>query len=155
MKVLIAFILFSFTLFASAAEYKVDEVRVYKLKHRMEMLFEGKITKVYNVMLGRGGMAPKRQEGDKRVPEGEYILDLKNPYSKFYRSIHISYPNEDDIKRAEDMGVNPGNEIFIHGQPKIFKPSGDWTAGCIAVTNNEMAEIWHNIEVPVKITIFH
>lgn len=153
-----------------AASYQVDEVRVYKTQHRMEMLFEGQVTKVYTVMLGRGGMAPKRQEGDKRVPEGEYILDYKNPYSSFYRSIHLTYPNADDIKRAQELGVNPGFDIFVHGMPKwlvdlepildsktldiLFK-SGDWTAGCIAVLNYEMLEIWDNLEVPIPITIFH
>lgn len=156
--------------FALAADYNVDEVRVYKTRHRMEMLYEGKVTKVYTVMLGRGGMAPKRQEGDKRVPEGKYILDYKNPYSKFYRSIHITYPNREDIERARQMGVNPGGEIFLHGMPNYYTdlqelltedalniafPLIDWTAGCVAVSNKEMQEIWDNVEVPTPITIFH
>lgn len=161
-------LIFSATI--QAASYQVDEVRVYKTQHRMEMLFEGQVTKVYTVMLGRGGMAPKRQEGDKRVPEGEYILDYKNPYSNFYRSIHLTYPNVDDIKRAQEMGVNPGFDIFVHGMPKWFSDlepildsktldilfkNGDWTAGCIAVLNYEMLEIWDNVEVPTPITIVH
>ena len=98
-KIFITFLILTIN-FAFATDYKVDEVRIYKTRHRMEMLFEGKVTRVYTVMLGRGGMAPKRQEGDKRVPEGKYILDFKNPYSSFYRSIHITYPNEEDIERA-------------------------------------------------------
>lgn len=156
--------------FAFAADYNVDEVRVYKTRHRMEMLYDGKVTKVYAVMLGKGGMAPKRQEGDKRVPEGKYILDYKNPYSKFYRSIHITYPNKEDIERARELGVNPGGEIFLHGMPNYYTdlqgiltqealniafPMIDWTAGCVAVSNKEMQEIWENIEVPTPITIFH
>jgi murein L,D-transpeptidase YafK len=150
--------------FAFAENYNVDEVRVYKTRHRMEMLFDGKITKVYTVMLGRGGMAPKVQEGDKRVPEGKYILDFKNPHSKFYRSIHISYPNAVDIERAKKLGVKPGGDIFVHGMPNYFVepddidsilPKVDWTAGCIAVTNSEMADIWDSVDVPVPITIFN
>jgi murein L,D-transpeptidase YafK len=156
--------------FANAADYKVDEVRVYKTRHRMEMLYDGKITKVYTIMLGRGGLGPKRQEGDKKVPEGKYVLDFKNPYSKFFRSIHISYPNADDIERAKLLGVNPGGDIFLHGMPNYFSelesilskealniafPYIDWTAGCVAVLNNEMQEIWDNVEVPTPITIFH
>ncbi|MBC7714923.1 MAG: L,D-transpeptidase family protein [Rhizobacter sp.] len=162
-----------FSLFTSslwAAQYQVDEIRVYKLQHRMDMMFEGNITKTYTVMLGRGGMTPKRQEGDKLVPEGEYILDYKNPYSNFYRSFHISYPNADDIKRAEAMGVNPGFDIMVHGMPKFLEDldpildektkdilfrKGDWTAGCVAVQNSEIMEIWNNVEVPMKITIYH
>jgi murein L,D-transpeptidase YafK len=154
MKKLIQFLLLTLILDSTltfAADYQVDEVRVYKTKHRMEMLYKGQITKVYTVMLGRGGMAPKRQEGDKLVPEGKYVLDYKNPHSSFYRSIHISYPNEADIERARDEGVNPGGDIMLHGMPSLL----DWTAGCIAVTNKEILEIWNNLEVPTKITIFH
>lgn len=145
---------------AKAGSYNVDEVRVYKTKHRMEMLFEGKITKVYSVMLGRGGIEPKIQEGDKLVPEGKYILDYKNPHSKFNRSIHISYPNKDDVERAKKLGVKPGGDIMIHGMPEflfddISFPMLDWTAGCVAVSNGEILEIWDNLEVPMPITIFH
>lgn len=174
MKTLITFIVLSLSNQLFSAEYEVDSVRVYKLKHRMDMMFQGKVTKSYTVMLGRGGMAPKRQEGDKRVPEGEYELDYKNPYSSFYRSIHITYPNQDDIERAKKMGVNPGFDIFLHGMPNyystldlvmddgsmdlLFQNRGDWTAGCIAVENYQMKEIWDNMEVefaPIPITIYH
>ena len=169
-KLFLTFLLFIFSTLTFAASYDVDEVRVYKTKHRMEMLFKGKITKVYTVMLGRGGMEPKRKEGDKRVPEGKYMLDYKNPYSKFYRSIHITYPNVEDIARAKKMGVKPGGDIFVHGMPEFYQdmervmdekalniafPLIDWTAGCVAVSNSEMTEIWENVEVPIPITIYH
>ena len=183
MKILYSLILSLFCLGLSAQElapthYKVDEVRVYKTKHRMQMLFEGKVQKTYKVMLGRGGMDPKRKEGDNLVPEGSYILDYRNPQSKFYRSIHISYPDAADIERARREGVNPGGDIFIHGMPnnvaeiddvlrdlglegidqdtiEIMFPRIDWTAGCVAVKNNEMEEIWQNVKEPTPITIFH
>jgi murein L,D-transpeptidase YafK len=167
MKLIVIFLsLFSFNLFA----YEVDEVQVYKTQHIMKMLYKDEVTKIYSVMLGRGGMSPKRKKGDKLVPEGEYILDYKNPYSKFYRSIHLTYPNADDIRRAASLGVNPGFDIFIHGMPNYFTELSkildfksmkllfsmrDWTAGCVAVTNQEMSEIWDNVQVPTKITIFH
>nr|BDT29652.1 L,D-transpeptidase family protein [Bacteriovorax sp. HI3] len=160
------------TTLTTAEAYQVDEVRVYKTRHRMEMLYQGEITKVYTVMLSRGGMAPKRREGDKLVPEGEYRFDYKNPYSSFYKSIHINYPNPEDVARARDMRVNPGFEIFLHGMPNylnelsvilddgslelLFPGVGkDWTAGCIALTNREMQEVWDNLEPPVMITIYH
>lgn len=173
MRKIIQIILSFFSTQIIAVEYEVDAVRVYKTKHRMEMLFQGEVTKVYTVMLSRGGMAPKRQEGDKLVPEGEYQLDYKNPYSKFYRSIHITYPNQNDIERAKKMGVNPGFDIFIHGMPNYYTDLSmildeetmgllfqkrDWTAGCIAVENYEMKEIWDNMEIeftPIPITIYH
>lgn len=183
MKLLITtlVVLFSTNLLAQLLpyeQYAVDEVRVYKTKHRMQMLFEGKVTKTYKVMLGRGGMDPKRQEGDNLVPEGNYVLDWRNPESKFYKSIHITYPNAEDIERARREGVNPGGDIFIHGMPnnvaeiddvlrdmglegidqetlEIMFPRIDWTAGCVAVKNKEMEEIWQNVKEPTPITLFH
>lgn len=136
------------------------------------MLYQGEITKVYTVMLARGGMAPKRREGDKLVPEGEYRLDYKNPYSSFYKSIHISYPGPEDVARGREIKANPGFDIFLHGMPNYLtelsiilddgslellypEVARDWTAGCIALTNYEMQEVWDNLETPVSITIYH
>ena len=168
--IIITLLLLSTQVFS--AEYKVDAVRVYKSKHKMEMLFKGEVTKVYSVMLGRGGMGPKRQKGDLKVPEGKYFLDYKNPNSSFYRSIHISYPNRSDIDRAAQLGLNPGGDIFIHGMPNYFPEFpiamedslkelllgfSDWTAGCVAVLNYEMKEIWENVKVEsgrIPITIY-
>lgn len=168
MKILIAIILMtlSFELTASA-ELKVDEVRVYKSRHQMDLIMNGKVIKSFRVSLARGGSKPKRQEGDLLVPEGEYLLDDKNPYSDFYKSIHISYPNDEDIRRAQRMGVEPGGDIMIHGLPnkeskffKFLRKIGfskliDWTAGCIAVDNSEMDLLDDLIEIPTTIHIFH
>ncbi len=157
---------------------RFDEVRVYKSRHRMEMLFQGKVVKSYHVMLGKGGRGPKRQEGDSLVPEGKYTLDEKNPYSKYFRSIHINYPSQEDIDRAEKAGVKPGQDVFLHGTPNDFSKLTDWlrrhhlerfgekviraflvffdwTAGCVAVRDNDMAEIYDHFEGPTPITIYH
>ena len=163
-KILILFcLLISFNLFAQV----IDEVRVYKSKHRMELLSEGKVIKSYHVMLGRGGKAPKRKKDDHRVPEGQYMLDYKNNESRFHKSIHVSYPNEDDQRRADEAGVEPGGDIMIHGYPnhpnplfKFFQKTGmikliDWTSGCVSVDNKQMDEIFKDIEVPMPITIYH
>lgn len=149
----------SLALAAEAPAYKVDEVRVYKMDHKMQMLFEGKVTKEYFIRIGKGGYRPKVKEGDGKVPEGQYFLDAKNPNSKFFRSIHVSYPNEEDIKRAEAGGYDPGGNIFIHGYPKYGKKllKGNWSQGCIVVENWEMLEIWNAIEenaLPIPITIY-
>jgi murein L,D-transpeptidase YafK len=145
----------------------VDEVRVYKSKHQMQLISQGEIVKTYRVMLGRGGPAPKRKQGDNRVPEGQYFLDYKNPNSQFHKSIHISYPNDDDLRRAAEDGVDPGGDIMIHGYPNYPKPLfkflkklgliklTNWTAGCVAVDDEEMDEIFENLEVNTPITIYH
>jgi murein L,D-transpeptidase YafK len=159
--------LFLTLLISASAHSAVDHIKVYKSLHRMDLLSEGKIIRSYRVMLARGGSAPKRKAGDNLVPEGEYVLDYKNPNSKFYKSLHISYPNDEDVKRAQEAGVDPGGDIMIHGFPnkestlfKILRKIGlsklvDWTAGCVAVTNNEMEEIFESVEVYTPITIYH
>lgn len=156
---------------------RFDEVRVYKSRHKMEMLFHGQVVKSYHVMLGRGGKGPKMKEGDNLVPEGKYTLDEKNPYSKYFRSIHINYPSAEDIERARQAGVNPGKDVFLHGTPNDFDKLTDWlrahhmerlgenairammvffnwTAGCVAVKNRDMAEIYDQFEGPTPITIY-
>ena len=159
--------LFVFSLAQLLHAQDIDEVHVYKSKHQLNLISAGKVVKSYSVMLGRGGRGPKRQEGDLLVPEGKYFLDFKNPESLFHKSIHISYPNEDDLRRANEDGVDPGGDIMIHGYPNYPKPffkflrkiglikKIDWNAGCVALDNQEMEEIFENLEVPLPITIYH
>lgn len=165
MKTLIT--IFTIFLCFTLSAQEIDEVRVYKSKRRMDLLSNSNVVKSYRVMLGRGGKGPKRKQGDNLVPEGRYTLDFKNPKSQFYKSIHVSYPNEDDVQRAHEAGVEPGGDIMIHGYPNRPKPffkflqkiglikRTNWTAGCMAVDDQEMDEIFKNIEVPIPITIFH
>ena len=174
------FVLFIILLsFAHAKDLtQFDEVKVYKSRHRMDMLFQGKVIKSYRVMLGKGGKGPKEKLGDSKVPEGRYILDEANPYSKFYRSIHINYPSPSDIERAEKAGVDPGRDIYLHGMPEDFNAITDWlrkhklerfgenfirrlmrffdwTAGCVAVRDRDINEIYNQYRGPVPITIYH
>jgi murein L,D-transpeptidase YafK len=104
-------------------------------------------------------LVPKVQQGDHKTPEGTYILDRRNGKSRFYRSIHISYPAEKDRINAAKLGVSPGGDVFVHGLPNRFGWLGpnhlamDWTDGCIAVTNEEMDEIWRAVpdDTPIEI----
>lgn len=165
MKSVFLLIIFLIPQFLFASE--VDEVRVYKSKRRMDLISAGRVLKSYKVMLGRGGKASKRRQGDNLVPEGQYILDYKNSESLFYKSIHISYPNYEDQRRADEAGLDPGGDIMIHGYPnhptaffKLLKRLGliklvDWTAGCVSVNNEEMEDIFNNLDVPTPITIYH
>jgi murein L,D-transpeptidase YafK len=143
----------------SASGEKADSILILKKDHLLELLKGGKVIRTYKVALGRGGLAPKEREGDALTPEGDYIIDSRNEHSAFYRALHISYPNEDDRKRAARFGVSPGGAIMIHGIKNGFGWIGeqhrrfDWTAGCIAVTDPEIDEIWNLVPVgtPVKI----
>jgi len=127
---------------------KVDRILVTKRDHQLSLMSGDKAIKTYSVALGRGGLEPKRQQGDGRTPEGTYRIDSRNRQSQFHRSLHISYPDAEDRKRAKKAGVSPGGDIFLHGllngQGWIGKGhrAVDWTDGCIAVTDQEIEEIW-------------
>jgi murein L,D-transpeptidase YafK len=133
---------------ASASIIHADKVVVIKKKRLLLLVKDGEILREYRVAIGRNPVGTKIRQGDDKTPEGEYILDRRNPRSKFHRSIHISYPNSDDIVRAQKRGVSPGSDIEIHGLPRNYEDVGelhtvtDWTKGCIAVTNSEIDEIW-------------
>jgi murein L,D-transpeptidase YafK len=132
---------------------EVTRVIVNKGNRAMFLMHEDEVLKHYKVDLGFAPTGDKLQEGDGRTPEGEYIIDRRNPNSSFYLSIGINYPNERDIAEAKAAGVDPGGDIFIHGE--TTKPFGpDWTAGCISVTNEEIEDVYAMVNdgTPVSIT---
>jgi murein L,D-transpeptidase YafK len=111
------------------------------------LLSKGKVLKTYQIALGGNPNGPKERQGDNKTPEGIYVIDSRNKNSRYHRSLHISYPNEKDKKRAKERGVSPGGDIMIHGIKNGFSWVGDlhtgvdWTKGCIAVTDEEIEEI--------------
>ena len=121
-------------------------VLVDKSDRRLTLYQNDKI--VITIDAIRFGDAPighKRQEGDERTPEGLYSINARNPQSAYHLSLRIDYPNERDIARAAKAGVAPGGDIFIHGQPNGYAGPPlphDWTDGCIAVSNVEIAKLW-------------
>ncbi len=132
----------------------VTRVVVDKGDRKMHLLSHDKLLKTYKVDLGFNPKGHKVVEGDGRTPEGEYLIDRRNPNSEFHLSIGISYPNPADIARARALGKKPGGDIFIHGRPNRKQPKGrDWTAGCIAVNNREMEEIYAMVRDGTPITI--
>lgn len=137
----------------------VDRVLVIKSKRIMLLLKDSEIVKVYRISLGKSPVGHKTKAGDKKTPEGRYILEAKKYPSKYYKAIRISYPNDQDILQAKNLGVSPGGDIMIHGLPAEFADIGgihrivDWTDGCIAVTNEEMDELWELIPVGIPIDI--
>jgi len=141
------------------AQQKADLVIVDKSKSKLYLEYAGKVIKSYHIALGPHPKGHKQREGDGRTPEGRYILDLKNAESAYYKSIHISYPNEFDISSALERGVAPGGAIMIHGQKNGFGKLArltqrtNWTKGCIAVTDQEMDEIWAAVDSGTPIEI--
>ncbi|MCW8194543.1 L,D-transpeptidase family protein [Proteobacteria bacterium 005FR1] len=139
---------------------EVDLVRVAKSENRMYLYDGDKIVKEFHVALGANPKGHKEMEGDERTPEGIYTLDYIKEDSYFYRSMHISYPNEADRESARERGVSPGGLIMIHGhhnhlrrQVADFIQQFNWTDGCIALTNPEMDEFLRLVRVGTKIHI--
>jgi murein L,D-transpeptidase YafK len=121
---------------------RADLVVVSKKRREMVLLRGENVLRTYRIALGREPVGPKRQEGDGRTPEGRYIIDRRNAKSQYYLSLHVSYPDAADVARAREAGVDPGGDIMIHGLKDGVRRDGDWTQGCIAVTDEEMDEIW-------------
>lgn len=138
---------------------RVDQVLVRKEERRLYLMAEDNVVRSYRISLGDNPSGHKLFEGDERTPEGEYVLDWRNANSDFYKSIHISYPNDQDRSMAQAWGQDPGGSIMIHGLPNdvgdmAFAYTGlDWTDGCIAVNNAEMDEIWQLVSdgTPIQI----
>lgn len=138
---------------------KADRVLVVKSERKLYLLRGDEVVRSFKVALGRQPRGTKERNGDGRTPEGEYYLDAANPDSRFHRSIRISYPSARDLARARANGANPGGNIMIHGVPAELLHWGadhwmfNWTEGCIAVTNDEMEEIWHSVDLGTPIEI--
>ncbi len=137
---------------------EVTGIVVNKADRKMVLVHNGKALKTYDVELGFAPIGDKKVEGDGKTPEGTYLIDRRNPNSDFHLSLGISYPNVQDIEEAVALGQSPGGDIFIHGQASrrsLRTGSGDrdWTWGCIAVSNDEMEDIYAMVRDGTPITI--
>ena len=142
----------------SASEFPVaDKVIIEKEKRKLHLVRDGNAFRTFDIALGGAPLGDKEKEGDFKTPEGSYELDLRNPNSDYFLSIHVSYPNNRDRQEARQKGVDPGGQIMIHGQPNTptysagYYKSADWTNGCIAVSNSDMIDIW--LMTPNSVTI--
>jgi murein L,D-transpeptidase YafK len=138
---------------------QADKIVIVKSTRTMTLLNGDKTLKTYKVALGSVPVGPKRVEGDHKTPEGNYVIDFKNPQSQFHMALHISYPGTADRQKAEKLGARPGGAIMIHGLARPFAYLGplhrqtDWTDGCVAVTNPEIEEIWKLVPVGTRVEI--
>lgn len=140
------------------AKSYVDHLRVVKSERLLELMSGGRVLRSYNVTLGPKPEGHKRFVGDGRTPEGVYRINRRNPQSSYYLSLGIDYPNDKDRAYARSQGRSPGGDIFIHGLPNGVKLNGGtvrdgWTRGCIALTNEEMDEIWRYVPIGCPIDI--
>jgi|HubBroStandDraft_6_1064221.scaffolds.fasta_scaffold00881_3 murein L,D-transpeptidase YafK len=144
---------------AAPSGEEADRIVIEKRARTMTLLSDGKALKTYKVALGGQPVGAKEQEGDHKTPEGIYKISAKVPNSMFHRGLLISYPNAADIQRAEKRGVKPGGAVEIHGLGAKYGWVGaahratDWTDGCVAVTNQEIDEIWPLVDVGTVVEI--
>jgi murein L,D-transpeptidase YafK len=143
----------------SAAPAVIDHIVVDKAEHRMTLMRGSKVVRIYQVALGKGGLAPKAAEGDNRVPEGIYRVTERKADSQFHRALRVGYPTPQQASAARARGIDPGSNIMIHGLPNGFGWIGswhrlrDWTAGCVAVTDAEIDQIWKLVPVGTIVEI--
>lgn len=120
----------------------VTSIVVHKGARKLYLLNGNDVLRSYPIALGFAPEGPKRVELDGRTPEGAYRIWTHNPNSAYHLSLGISYPDRADVARARALGKPPGGDIFIHGTPDDKLGTGDWTYGCIAVTNSQIEEIY-------------
>lgn len=145
----------------AATDPVATRVLVDKSDHLLHVYAGNETLATYRIGLGTSPVGPKQREGDKRTPEGRYVLDFKKADSAYFKAIHVSYPNAADAAKARAAGVAPGGAIMIHGQPNNavvaqavrLYPSPDWTDGCIALSNADMQALWDLVRVPLPIEI--
>ena len=138
----------------------ITRLVVMKSKRQMWAYNQDTLVKIYPISLGKSPIGHKQFEGDKKTPEGIYRINERNPNSAYHKNLGISYPNAEDKAYALSQGKSPGGLIKIHGLPNKFPDNGrqhlrkDWTDGCIAVTNEEIDELFnavvHNAEIDIR-----
>ncbi|OQY05568.1 MAG: hypothetical protein B6I20_01010 [Bacteroidetes bacterium 4572_117] len=138
---------------------KIDEIIVLKSKRQLQVFSKNILVKTYKISLGRQPVGAKQFEGDNKTPEGHYVINDKNPNSGYYLNLGVSYPSVSDKKFAKSKGKSAGGLIKIHGLKNgrgyigKFHRFFDWTHGCIALTNDEVEELFHNVDVGTAIEI--
>ena len=137
---------------------KISRLEIHKSARRLDAFVGNQKISSLDVKLGFAPVGHKFQQSDGRTPVGRYVIDRKNPNSQFHLSLGISYPNATDLRLAEARGVDPGGDIFIHGQPnrsRVKRRMDDWTEGCIALTNEEMTILYEVVDLGTPVYIYH
>jgi len=147
-------------------------IRIEKGRRRLQITTVDGVLCEYPVKLGRNAAADKAVEGDLATPLGEFYVCAKNPHSKFFLSLCVSYPNADDAARGLECGlisaaqheeilaaigarkIPPqhtalGGEIYIHGDGH----RSESTRGCIALENAAMQRVYDAAEIGTPVVI--
>ncbi|TBO39936.1 L,D-transpeptidase family protein [Pedobacter kyonggii] len=138
---------------------EIDYIIVKKSNRQLLAYSKQKLIKTYQISLGDSPVGHKEFEGDEKTPEGVYVVNAKNPNSGYHKNLGVSYPNKKDIAKAKLLSKDPGGDIKIHGIRNNlgfigkFQRFFDWTNGCMALTNNEVDELFYAVNIGTKIEI--
>lgn len=125
-----------------------DSIVVWKAQRELRVYQGGQVTQASRIALARDAEGDKLCQGDRKTPEGRYKINFRNAQSLYHLSLRISYPSAADRRESRAAGCDPGGEIMIHGSPNSMPDWGvesvlrDWTAGCVALTNEGMDSVW-------------
>lgn len=135
----------------------VQRILIEKQARRMTVFQKDGPAKIYRIALGFAPDGDKSRQGDGRTPEGVFRIDRLNPHSRFHLSLGIDYPQPQHRRAARAGGFDPGGDIMIHGQPNQvpqgYRVKGDWTEGCIAISNDEIDEIFALTRIGTEVEI--
>ncbi|MDO5643986.1 MAG: L,D-transpeptidase family protein [Paracoccus sp. (in: a-proteobacteria)] len=136
---------------------QIDRIVIEKQARKMRVYQQGRLVRAYDIALGFAPEGDKRMQGDGKTPEGVFRIDRRNAASRFHLSLGLDYPRAQDRARAQAGGYDPGGDIFIHGQPnhiaKGFRVKGDWTDGCVAIDNHQIAELFAATPIGTEVEI--
>ncbi|MGP0086264.1 MAG: L,D-transpeptidase family protein [Steroidobacteraceae bacterium] len=125
-----------------------DTILIVKHERKLYLLRDNYLLRSYRIALGLSPTGAKERQWDFRTPEGSYVIDFRQEHSHYFKALHISYPSAADVKRASAMHLPTGGDIFIHGEPnRPTKPvsyykTRDWTNGCIALSDEDLQDLW-------------
>jgi murein L,D-transpeptidase YafK len=133
---------------ASPPIMRADAILIVKHERKLYLMRDNYPLRSYRIALGLSPTGAKEHQWDFRTPEGSYIIDFRQEHSHYYKALHVSYPGPPDLKRSSALHMPAGGSIFIHGEPnRPTKPTDyyktkDWTNGCIALSNEDLQEVW-------------
>jgi murein L,D-transpeptidase YafK len=138
---------------------RADTILIVKHERRLYLLHDNRALRSYRVALGLSPTGAKEREWDFRTPEGSYVIDFRREHSRYFKALHISYPSAADLRRSSALHQPAGGNIFIHGEPNLltrpvsYYKTRDWTNGCIALSDEDLQDVWDLTGVPTRVEI--
>jgi murein L,D-transpeptidase YafK len=134
---------------SAAPAQRADTILIVKHERKLYLLRDNSPLRSYRIALGLSPTGAKEREWDFRTPEGSYIVDFRQEHSHYFKALHISYPSPTDLKRSSALHLPAGRDIFIHGEPNqptkpvSYYKTRDWTNGCVALSNEDLQDVWN------------